>query len=226
MRVQQARATAILAMAMIGMLAAVPAFAQKVKTPRPPRPTKNTTTSTPTAGRTALPITFASWLDDASTLERGVSSVSISMGRWSARDGGQTDGPVFDVSAGVSKRVQLGVSVPFYHASYSDGFSSSGRGDVYITSKIQMLNPDDHHVGVSITSLVEILGDMALSDTTLGLQRVNWALPVSVQVGNDTTQAFLTTGYFSRGAIFAGLGLSHALMASGAISIQLGHAKP
>lgn len=203
---------AIAAFAAIAALVAAPASAQKnKKTPRPPRVTTATAAAGATAGRTSLPISFGSWLDDASTLARGTSSVSISVGRWSARDGGQTDGPVFDLTTGVSKRVQFGVSVPFYHASYSDGFTASGRGDVYLTSKIRLVSPDDHRIGLSVTPLLEVLSDMALSDTTLGLKRVNWALPVSVQGGTDTTQASFTTGYFSRGAIFAGMGVTHAL---------------
>lgn len=118
---------------------------------------------------------------------------------------------MFDVSAGVSKRVQFGVSVPFYHASYSDGFTASGRGDVYATAKVQVMSPDDHRVGLSVTPLVEVLGDMALSDQTLGLKRVNWALPLSVQAGTDTTQAFVTAGYFSRGAVFGALGITRSV---------------
>jgi hypothetical protein len=198
------------ALVVAAAVSVTPAYAQKGK--RPPRVTPPAQTpSTTTNGRTSLPINFGSWLDDASTLAPGTANVSVSAGRWSARDGGQTDGPVFDVSAGVAPRVQVGVSVPFYHAKYSDGFKASGRGDVYLTSKFKIISPDDHRVGVSVTPLVEILSDIALSDTTLGLKRVNWALPVSVQAGTDTTQVFLTSGYFSRGAVFAGAGLTRAL---------------
>ncbi|MEO6349563.1 MAG: hypothetical protein ABIP53_02840 [Candidatus Limnocylindrales bacterium] len=107
--------------------------------------------------------------------------------------------------------MQLGVSVPFYHARYNDGFTSSGRGDVYLSSKVRIASADDHRVGLAVLPLIEVLSDASLSDTTLGLKRVNWAIPVTVEAGTDSTQAFLTTGYFSRGAIFAGVGLTHAL---------------
>ena len=204
--------SAVTVCAVMGVLAASPAMAQgKSKLVRPPRVTTTTTATTATAGRTALPITFGSWLDDASTMAPGTASVSIAAGRWSARDGGQTDGPVFDVSAGLSKRVQVGLSVPFYHAKYNDGFTASGRGDVYGTAKIQLVSPDDHHFGLSVSPLVEVLSDLAISDTSLGLKRVNWAIPVSVQAGTEHTQLFVTTGYFSRGAIFGALGVTHAL---------------
>ncbi len=202
-------------------LTASPALAQKKVTPRAARVTTTTVTTTATAGRTSLPITFGSWLDDASTLAPGTASLSVSAGRWSARDGGQTDAPVFDLSAGVSKRVQLGLSVPFYHASYSDGFTSSGRGDIYATAKIKLVSADDHRVGLSMSPLIEVLSDVALSDTTLGLNRVNWALPVSVQAGTRTTQAFVTAGYFSRGATFAALGVTHAMSGTVTLSSSL-----
>ena len=172
-------------------------------------------TTAPAAAQTsvvsAAPVTFGAWLDDASTLMRGMTNVSVSVGRWSGLYGGETDGPVFDVTTGVTSRVQLGASVPFYRARYTDGYTASGLGDTYLTAKIQAINPDDHGWGMSVTPLLEILSDAELADPTLGLQRVNWALPVSVQLGADKTQAFATAGYFSRGATFVGLGISQAL---------------
>jgi len=61
-------------------------------------------------------------------------------------------------------------------------------------------------VGVSVQPLLEILSDAAISDSTLGLSRVNWGLPITVQVGSDKTRtrAYASAGYFSRHAIFVG----------------------
>ena len=168
------------------------------------------TTST-TAGVTSPPISFGAWLDDASVMMQGITSVGLSVGRWSGLYGHENDGPVFDLSVGAAKRLQLGVSVPFYHATYTDGSASSGRGDMYLTAKVQILNPDDYGFGFSATPLIEVLSDAELADTTLGLHRLNWALPVSVQIGADKTQVFATTGYFSRGAVFGGIGLTQAV---------------
>ncbi len=164
-----------------------------------------------TSTAAAASVTFGAWLDDASTLMRGMTNASVSVGRWSGLNGGETDGPVFDISTGVTSRLQLGASLPFYHARYTDGFTASGLGDTYLTAKYKVVNPDDKGWGVSVTPLLEILSNAELADPTLGLKRVNWAIPVSVQVGADKTQAFATAGYFSRGATFVGLGVSQAL---------------
>ena len=125
--------------AAIAALSCLPTLASaQTKPGRPPRKTttkpSNATAAagTGTAGRTALPITFGAWLDDASTMMPGRGSLSVAIGRWSALDGGQTDLPVFDFSVGISDRLQVSAGLPFYQATYSDGYKSSGRGDMYV----------------------------------------------------------------------------------------------
>jgi hypothetical protein len=139
-------------------------------------------------------------------LDAGTASVELSVGRWGAKDGGQTDGPVLDVAVGLTPQIQLSATLPYYRASYTDGYSASGRGDTYLALKFQLLDPSDHAVGVSIQPLVEILSDAAISDETLGLSRVNFGLPITVQLGSDQTQtrAYVSAGYFSRHAVFVG----------------------
>jgi hypothetical protein len=169
-----------------------------------------------TGGRTELPLpavgggmgsptsmaVLASWLDDAETLAPGEAMVGLSLGRSESLDGGETDAPVFDAAVGVSSRVQLSGSLPRYSASYDDGYQASGRGNTYVACKVKVLDPSGHRVGLAVAPVLEVLSEASLSDTTLGLSRVNWALPVSVQVGKGGTRGFATAGYFSRGAIF------------------------
>jgi hypothetical protein len=193
-----------------------PAFAQnpRARTPRRPRsPSTRTTTRTGTAGRTALPVgaVLASWLDDAETLDPGRVSIGLSVGRWSALDGGESDAPAFDVTAGLVRGVQLSASLPYYRAAYADGFQSSGLGDSYFVAKVRLIDPRTHPIGVSISPTLEILSRNAVSDTTLGLSRANVALPVSIEVDRDAFRAYATGGYFSRGAVSLGGAVERAL---------------
>ena len=181
-----------------------PTFAKgKTRLPRTPR----TPAGTGTAGRTDLPIDAQpAWLDDVDTLDPGTASLELSVNRWSTSDGGQTDGPVLDLAVGLTSQIQLSVSLPHYSARYTDGYSASGRGDSYLALKVQLLDPSDHRIGVSVEPLVEVLSDAAVSDPTLGLSRVNWGVPITFQIGSDDTKtrAYTTAGYFSRHAAFWG----------------------
>ncbi len=118
--------------------------------------------------------------------------------------------------------MQLSGSLPYYQASYSDGYESSGLGNTSLAVKVKVIDPKEHTVGLAVAPLLEILSDASLADPTLGLSRVNWGLPVSVQVGRGNTRAFATTGYFSRGALFLAAALEQALSSkfilTGAIS--------
>ena len=46
----------------------------------------------------------------------------------------QTNIPMLGVGLGVTDRIQVGASVPFYRASYEGG-SASGMDDVYLSAK-------------------------------------------------------------------------------------------
>ncbi len=195
------------------------------KSKRPPLPPGAGGQGRGTGGRTKLPLpalgggtgsptsaaVLAGWLDDADTLAPGEAMVGVSFGRSESLDGGETDAPVFDAAIGVSSRVQLSGSLPHYWASYSDGYESSGRGNTYLACKVKVLDPSGHRVGLAVAPMLEILGDASLSDTTLGLSRVNWALPVSAQVGKGRLRGFATAGYFSRGAVFLAGALERAV---------------
>jgi hypothetical protein len=181
-----------------------------------------------TAGRTLVPVDLQpAWLDDADTLDRGAASVELSAGRWAAKQGGQTDGPVLDLAVGLTSQIQLSVTLPHYRASYTDGYSASGRGDTYLAAKFQLLDPGDHFVGLSVQPLLEILSDAAISDKALGLSRVNWGLPITVQAGSDKTRtrAYASAGYFSRHAVFAGGAVERDVSSSVTLIGMLNHSE-
>jgi hypothetical protein len=191
-----------------------PAFAQNPngRPSRTPRPT-NSKKKTGTGGRTALPIgvVLASGLDDADTLEPGRVNIGFSVGRWSSLDGGQSDVPAVELSAGVVRGVQVSASVPYARAAYSDGFRSAGLGDSYFVAKVRLIDPAKHAIGLAISPTLEVLSKTAVSDTTLGLSRTNFALPVSIGVDRDGFRAYGTAGYFSRGAVSLGGALERSV---------------
>ena len=204
----------IVSTSLILLAIAVKAHAQ-VKTPRIPRNPK-APVSQGTAGRTQLPVasgslTLPAWLDDTETLDPGTTTFDLSVGRWSSVDGGETDGPVLDFAVGLTPRLQVGGTLPYYRASYNDGFSAHGLGDAYFSVKAQLLDPGDNVIGLSVQPLLEVLSESSVSDTTLGLSRVNWGIPVTVQVGSaeTRTRAYATAGYFSRDAVFVGGTVEH-----------------
>lgn len=207
------------------LLAPGTALGQPGKSKRPPLAPGAGGHGRGTGGRTELPlpavgggtgsptstIVLAAWLDDAETLAPGEAMVGLSFGRSESLDGGETDAPVFGAAIGVSSRVQLSGSLPHYWASYDDGYEASGRGNTYLACKVKVVDPSRHRVGLAVGPVLEILGDASLSDTTLGLSRVNWALPVSAQVGKGRLRGFATAGYFSRGAVFLAGALERAV---------------
>jgi hypothetical protein len=143
---------------------------------------------------------FGSWVDDASVPAEGGVRAGVGVGYWRTTGGSQTDAPMLDVSYGVTDRVQLSASVPFYHANYSD-WTGRGVDDIYVATKIAVIDPDvgDRRGGLAITPVLEIL---SVEDDSGG--RLHWALPISAEVRSGAVRVYGSAGYFSRGAVFAG----------------------
>jgi hypothetical protein len=150
---------------------------------------------------------FGSWLDDASIMPEGASTVTVSFAYWKTPSYREFDVPVADGAIGVARRVQFGMSVPYYHASEAGMPVARGVGDLYFSTKIQLREPSPKRLGVALTPLVEVLGVPAAPDRS----RVSWAIPVNVELQRKEWRAFASTGYFSRGAVFASGALEVAL---------------
>ncbi len=143
---------------------------------------------------------FGVWLDDASVMPRGSGWVSVSLGHWRTALFNQTDVPTIDAGYGVWRRVQVGGSVPYFHARDAGGGPmTSGLGDVYLNTKIQLREAGGTHtVGFAVIPVVEVLGEAAPDGS-----RAHWALPASIEVQKNGFRVYGTAGYFSRGALFA-----------------------
>lgn len=184
----------LLATAAILALAAAPAAAQgKVK--------KGGKSGPATAGSSSAPSRpFGSWLDDASLLDPGAASGSISIGHYRMAGGHQTDFPIADASVGATPTLQFGGSVPYYHMTLDNGSNAGGMGDVSLHAKFALLDPSrtKSRFGTAFTTVLEIL-----DQPPAGASRFGWAVPLDLEYRADGFRVYGSTGYFSRGALFA-----------------------
>ncbi|HET7746683.1 MAG TPA: hypothetical protein VFM29_05250 [Vicinamibacteria bacterium] len=155
---------------------------------------------------------FGAWLDDASIQERGRGWVGVSVGYWRSTYGHQWDAPSLDAGVGVHPRVQLALSAPVSRISFDDGTGSRGLGDVYLTTKVGLVDPDvpGRNWGLAVAPVLEVLNSRSVVE---GQERVYWALPLTFERRFEGFRAYGSAGYFSRGAVFG----------SGALEIPVSH---
>lgn len=146
---------------------------------------------------------FGSWLDDASVTAPGSGYVSLAFSLWRSGTFREIDVPVIDSGLGLHPRVQFGVSAPFYHAGEPGSPMARGLGDVQFSTKIQLREPANRRVGFAATPMLEVLSAPLVE----GGGRLHWALPLSLEVQRKHWRVFGSSGYFSRGAIFASAAL-------------------
>ena len=121
-------------------------------TPKPTAPVRAPTTSAPTSSSpapaasapssTSTPITdagtdpsvsivtfrqFGSWLDDASAGTPGEGYVSIGVGYWRLSGMSQINMPMLGAGVGVTDRMQLSATVPFYNVRCEGGSARTRR---------------------------------------------------------------------------------------------------
>jgi hypothetical protein len=111
----------------------------------------------------------------------------------------QTNVPMLSGAIGVTDRMHVSASVPFYRIA-APTFSAHGLDDVYLSAKYMLLDPTLtlSEVGLAISPVVEILS----ADATDG--RVHFALPVSLELRRMPFRVYGSAGYFTRGALFGG----------------------
>ena len=161
---------------------------------------------------------FGAWLDDASVMAPGSGSLTLSVAYWRTPAYREFDVPVVDGGLGLSRRVQFGFSIPYYHAHEPGGPIARGVGDLFFNTKIQLREPSSarEHLGVSVTPLLEILSFAPAPDRS----RVGWALPANVEWQSDGWRAYGSAGYFSRGAVFGNGALEIALSTPGGSPVR------
>jgi len=159
-----------------------------------PATSVSSTSAPATSGSSAL--YYGSWLDDASTMTPGSAWMGLSTAYWKSNTGRQLDAPVMMGAIGVSPRTQIGASLPIYHFRDAGGFSANGVGTISMYGKLMLVDPaGSSGVGLAMTPLLQLA---PASDQHLG-----WALPVNVEARMRRARIYGSTGYFSRGSVFA-----------------------
>jgi hypothetical protein len=111
----------------------------------------------------------------------------------------QTNVPMLGAGVGVTDRMQVSASVPFYRASFEGG-TASGLDDVYLGAKYTIVDPTLtlSEFGLAVSPVVEVLGQGSPDG------RVHFGLPVSVELRRQPVRVYGSVGYFTRGSFFSG----------------------
>jgi len=188
------------------------AFAQGNGRPKAPKAPVPTTTSPTTSSATAVapdatvPVStfrqFGAWLDDASAPTwRGEGYSSIGVGYFRLAGSSQMSVPTLGMGMGLSDRLQVSASVPFYRTRYA-GTTYSGLDDMYFGAKYTVIDPTltISEFGLAVNPLVEVL-------SAGNADRVHFALPVSMELRRQPFRVYGSAGYFTRGSVFSGAAL-------------------
>jgi hypothetical protein len=117
----------------------------------------------------------------------------------------QTNAPMLGAALGVTDRLQVNASVPFYRVNYQ-GATSSGMDDLYIGAKYSLLDPTltISEFGLAISPVMEVLSAGAPDG------RVHFAIPVTLELRRAPFRVYGSTGYFTRGSVFTGTAVEWA----------------
>ncbi len=162
---------------------------------------------------------LGTWLDDATTAGVGAGYVSIGASYWQGANADQIDAPILGVNYGITQRIQLSATVPFYRATY-EGFSASGLDTIYVSGKIAVVDPEagSRRFGLAIGPGMEIRGT-GFADTS----RANWVVPLSLELRSAAFRVYGSTGYFSRGAFFASAACEWTAPTRTSLTVALAH---
>jgi hypothetical protein len=179
-----------------------------------PAPAPTTGSSPISTATGASPL---SWVDDASLLAPGSVMLTVSVMRWAGAGASEVDIPVVDAAFGLTKRVQISATVPRVVGSPDETGAVSGLGTSYFSGKVALL--DDPTMKVAVSPLLEILGTGAKQSLTAGESRYQVGIPISIEIARGSARIFGTTGFFTRGAWFAGGGAGFGLTPRSGASI-------
>jgi hypothetical protein len=114
----------------------------------------------------------------------------------------QTNFPMVAAGIGVTDRMHVSASVPFYSVSY-DGTTTRGLDDVYLSAKYTVVDPTLtlSEFGLAVSPVVEVLS------AGMPGRRVHFAFPVSMEIRRLPFRVYGATGYFTRGSFFSGAAL-------------------
>jgi hypothetical protein len=153
------------------------------------------------AATTATQTPFA-WLDDASVIDAGSVWVSVAMARWFGPGDSQTIVPVVDASVGLSRRIQLDASVPRV---------AGALGPTFFGVKALLIDDEARAFRLSVAPTLQVVDSPVTIGALSHESRARWGLPVSAHVDRAASRFFLSSGYFSPGIWYAGVGVGRSL---------------
>jgi hypothetical protein len=145
------------------------------------------------------------WIDNANLMAPGAVWVGVSTVRWQNAGVNEISFPVIDAAIGMTPRLQIGASVPRLAASEALG-RPSGLGTTFLNAKIGILTDSARPIKAAVTPTVEILGDLAMQFAPAGQGRVQWGLPVSLELDRGVGRVYGSAGYFSPDIWYTGAG--------------------
>ena len=163
---------------------------------------------------------FGAWLDDASLLAPGDAWTSITIGHYRSFAGSQTDFPVADAGFGITRRAQFGVTVPVLPRALQR------RHEL---RRIRRRVPERQgaagragragSIGLAVSPVVEFSQDPLPGQSSIG-----WGAPLDIEARLPGFRIFGSTGYFSRGAVFAAgaleVPIGERLVATGGLTMM------
>ena len=206
---RRGRSASAWASAVLMLALAVPVHAQGKSNGKGDGHKSSPPSSSPLPSPTAGPAAGASplaWLDDATLLAPGSMSLTISALRWSGTDLSEVNFPIVQASVGLAPRFQIGATVPRIVGSADGTGPVGGIGTSYISTKIALLTGTSG-VKLAVSPVIEVLGEGAVQALAPSEGRTQFGLPVSMELAQGPARVFASTGFFSRGAWFAGGGL-------------------
>ena len=147
-------------------------------------------------GSSSTPATPFAWLDTANLMEPGSIWVGISAVRWQGAGLSEVSFPVVDAAFGVTPRLQNRSGVLRVRTSGELEGPQGGMGTTFLNGKIGILTDSERPLKVAVTPTFEILSQAAMQWMPIGRNRVQWGLPVSLEIDRGVSRVYGSTGYF------------------------------
>ena len=98
---------------------------------------------------------------------------------------------------------------------------AGGIGTTFVSAKIGILNNEARGVKFAVGPTLEILNRVS---APAGQARTQWGLPVSAEIDRDATRIYASSGYFSPGVWYAGVGVGRSVTDRLGVSTSFSHA--
>lgn len=110
--------------------------------------------------------------------------------------------PAGDVSIGLTKRLDLGISGSLTKNRFGD-FGTTAPGDSYISARLLVIPEGDRRPALTFEPVLEVLGRPSLANNALAPNKVNGVFGGIVGKSFDHFRIYNHSGYFTRGIFFS-----------------------